>query len=281
MAYGAQLYNVDGDIALDLEQVLTTGESGTARSLITIESEASADAAANSSNTYTNVWSSAPSSGQQWVSTTNPSHNWDEPYVATDGSGTYTENSGFAYPAPPMTHDKLDMVFVDISTTGLVASYVNYYNIGGTEHSVQWLFTEDGSAPDYVRCRSTIESGLTGDYGMQLFDSSSNVIFDSRADLFTIFDSFFVAQADVQDVLENDATYTYTLSKSAAGAKVCLPFFGPFIQDQRTFSDITYACRIKQTASDTITLDRVQETGGRSYSADSSFYHSFSFFVGR
>lgn len=286
MSYGARLYNANGDIALDLENVLTLGESGTARSIITLESEAQAKHTSDgASSSYLNAWNPSGTVGQ-WNLTTNPDHAWDEAFVATASTGLYTEVLGgsYAYPYLPPDYHYLDMVFVDISTKGLVASLHNTYDFsdGNGRHSVHYLFTEDGTAPNYTRARAVVDnSGVTETHGMQLFDASGNVIFDSRVDLFTIFDSFFVSQADVQDVLENDATYTYTLSKSASGAKVCAPFFGPFWQDKRTFSDYTYACRLKQTAADTITLDRVQEVGGRSYSADYAFYHSFSFFVGR
>lgn len=55
---------------------------------------------------------------------------------------------------------------------------------------------------------------VSEDYGMQLLNNSGQVVFDSRHPIMTFSDYVKVPRSTIQDILYNDATYTYPLRQT-------------------------------------------------------------------
>ncbi|MGS4917036.1 hypothetical protein [Mameliella alba] len=117
-----------------------------------------------------------------------------------------------------------DIVFWEMPPDGIIHSF-NY-----------WIDPPDASAPRKVSgicpndtngysglpryCIGSINAPVdqTQSYGIQTFDASGNVLYDSRGDNIVVRDFRVFSQAEVQDVLENDTVVTFTPRAAPVGA---------------------------------------------------------------
>lgn len=71
--------------------------------------------------------------------------------------------------------------------------------------------------PKYVVATDDADVDLSQSYGMQIFDENAQTIYDSRGNNVVVRDFRVFSQAEVTDVLTNDASYTFTPRAAPVG----------------------------------------------------------------
>lgn len=155
-----------------------------------------------------------------------------------------------------------DIPFVRPKSNGLWAMLGSRLRrVSGGNREMQWMV---GSYPDtnllFKVASTDLPSNPPGNYGMQIRKKNGDVAFDSRVKQISIAGHFYVPQADIKDVLDNNAVKTYTIQNNVANAYISMPNWTSFAF---TGSGGSYVPRIRQTADNKFTVDRFTVAGLR------------------
>lgn len=146
-------------------------------------------------------------------------------------SGLQNQNSSFINHAVPNTDDTSYHyeVFFKIVSGGLHlwTQIYNPYNYAydddckGLHINVQQSSKNNHSDVPYIVAWNKVPTTTSG-YGMEVFDSGSNKIFDSRfnAKAIRVKDYLTITASQFEDCLENDTTYNFTLRQPISNAYV-------------------------------------------------------------
>lgn len=195
----------------------------------------------------------------------------------------YDSNSGITAPREPSyVSDDNSLAFWQIGSEGVcwVGQYVvprpiiSYRHISGSSYQratvrankIHYVAMPDRStSPNFVLLSNNVPSGSTGDnYGVQIRNSSNNIVVDSRRPLMSIDHTHIVPASLLDDVLTNGATRTITIPYAIPNAYVHAPMWKSFRRHNPVInasSNIDFA-RIRQTNSTTFTVDRVTYSAG-------------------
>jgi len=275
MAYGLQVYNKFGEDVLEMDKNhLYAYQTGTTKLWRTVRLEGQYAAAA-----------AGPPAGQYIVYAGFYTAEIDDlrTHVATS-VGTYTQVS--TSPVLTLVHPTLnlidgDLVFYDTATYGLLMSYQLMLN-GYTDLTPLGGFgvceTEGGNDVGYtiMSTREPVATPTEG-YGLQLFDAAGGRIFDSRQDLFTIFDHFYVSAQVMQRVIENGVSVDLDLSETHTSFRIAAP-------NHVSFKSYTGGYRaqamIKQVDGNTIRISHI-DNGGAQTGVWRTLYQDTVIIIGR
>ncbi|NKX74871.1 hypothetical protein [Tritonibacter mobilis] len=141
---------------------------------------------------------------------------------------------------------------------GMLGSPFRYANNGA--RVLQWAV---GTSDTLLSCKmasTALPASLSGTYGMQIRKPNGDVSFDSRAKMISLAGHFYMSQSDMNAVLENGATRTYSINSPAPGAYICAPHYTSFLY---TGTGAAWVPRLRQTDSTTFLLDRIAISGLR------------------
>ena len=163
---------------------------------------------------------------------------------------------------PGLVLDTGDLIFYDVSTSGLLVSYLmmNHGYSDNTPNGGFGVCEVEGNANisfTVVSTREPVTSPPDG-FGMQIFDASSNRLFDSRQNLFEIYDHFWVDKNIMKKILTENLTFDLNLSESHSSYQISAPNHTSFITCSGGF---TARVMIKKVDNDTIRLSR-DDNGG-------------------
>jgi len=125
---------------------------------------------------------------------------------------------------PNITPDSNTEMFIEMPPAGITAlnvmvqKYVQFTE--GVIGYVQPHHTHTALL-DYVYGRPYLPNTPAPEgYGMQLFNTSGDPVFDSRYPIMTFSDHIFVPRSTIRDILFNDAVYNFNLQQSIANPYV-------------------------------------------------------------
>lgn len=172
--------------------------------------------------------------------------------------------------AEPVSTNKNDLVFFKMPTEGIMAiQHVwlpftgtdkngNTIDVGLTAFCVPYHTWSGASGLEYQVVSNDLPS-RTSDNGLVVYDDDgSTILFDTSREIASFADHIEMTEAEVQDVIDNGTTYTFTLrqvvlnpwitSEGGGGASYKVVYTG---------SGATgYALRVRATSSTEITVDR-------------------------
>lgn len=268
MTYGIELINEAGAHITDFGKVLSVRNSGTCRKASDLASEAqAASIAAGYGYPLVIDDSSEPAVGLGWYWTIYANDIvYTATHVATDKSGTFYVVNGKAIAAPEIEMAPDDMVFFKASTKGItriVKCHLDFPNL--PVGSFTYVHTEDDTPVDFkILSTENPSIDLSQKYGMQIFDATGDVAFDSRSEHFSIFQHIQISKVDQNDVLVNNAVKNYLISQSSPDCWISSPFFAPFrtSTDSSRWKGSMYFCKLEQTSSTNLRMSRVLRTRG-------------------
>jgi len=155
-----------------------------------------------------------------------------------------------------------DLVFYDVSTYGMLMSYtmMSYGFADATPlGGFDVVEAEGGNALPYtvVSTRKPITSPPTN-YGLQIFDAAGAEMFDSRQNLFTIFDHFYIDRSVIQRIIETGIYIDFDLSESHPDYKIASTNHVSFYS---TTGGYRAQCMVKKLDNNTIRLSRLDNAG--------------------
>jgi len=280
MAYGVQVFNKFGEEVVDMTKPhLYAYQTGTTKTWLALHNESAAAISAAGLTLDTYIVDSGGFGDQVF----SQAYTGGRTLVASP-SGTYT--NVLTSPALTMAHPTMnliegDLVFYDVATYGLLMSY-NMVFYGFTDLTptggVGLLETEGMNNIGYtiMSTREPVASPATN-YGMQLFDASGSRVFDSRQDIFTIFDHFYVDQSIFQRVIENGISIDLSLSESHTDFRVAAPNHTSFYSYEGGYRA---QAMIKKVSSSTIRISHVNN-GGAQTGTTRSLYQDTVIIIGR
>lgn len=292
MTYGIELYNEYSESLVDIAAGLTyyKGASGTC--------VLNSDAGSNVIMPWTEVIESNNGIMPSYISSSwNPlslvndninfaSAQWNTIVARTTDTSSTPRNITYYY-AEPISTNKDDLVFFEMPSDGLIGIYHIWWPFTGTDtngDSVDVGLTAfccpskdyTGLALGYQVVTTALPS-QTSDYGIQVFDADgTTVLFDTSRDVAAFGDHFTLTAAEAEDVIDNNATYTFTLRKNVPNAYIASEGGGAAsFKTVYTSSNATmYVLNIKQTANNEITVSR-EALVGTSLSWSAATYENF------
>ncbi len=253
MAYGINVYNEYGETVLDM--AYPTYYAFEAGSTVTWDSLRTAGINAATAAGYT----THAHYNRDGYYTTEISTTVARSQVAC-GTGTYTlvtTGPNKALIHPEMNLQEGDIPFYDISTYGLLCAYAmihNGFSDSTPDGGIGICEVEGNNSIGYTiaSTRKPIPSP-SDDFGLQLFNAAGGVTFDSRQDLFSIYDHFYISKEILTKVIQFGLTMNLNLSESHADFKVAA--FNHI--SQLTFTGgARYLPMIKKVDNDTISISR-------------------------
>lgn len=248
MAYGFEVYNAQGEEVMEYQNTLYITSSGTTIKDSEYATQANADADAKGVGT---------GFGQRRGLV-----GWDPPlhgniperqYVTTGGRCAVIDNRGILL--PEFILNAGDMVFYRADHNPLIHSTTFLWDLPGTSNGgYARCMTANGNKNDFLIASAQQPSGLSGNYGMQVFKGNGDVAFDSRADNLSIFQVIHITKSQVENILHNDDTINVSLNKSAPSCYIGIPFFSAFAVYNSPDED--RFVRVYQTSNTNIRIDQ-------------------------
>jgi hypothetical protein len=275
MAYSFQLLNTNGVPILD-DTTKVMYNHYTENAVSFAEATTEFNNLISAGLTAANIWSSSPNAYLLQASLTGGNYyssisEWSSFQIA----GTPTR--GVVY--PKFHSNKTEgMIFWDFPT------YQTYRNMSCAVWDFPDLELQKGiqasayaySAPEVRLCSYDLPSySVTENYAMRIWDSSSNLIFDSRYVSPGVRHAVKISKATAQNILTTGTPLTITLPESMPNAWLCCPLLANFLV---TGGNTQYDLSITHSSDDTVTVSRVTTTG--SGMTNLSYYHDiFLFFM--
>ena len=162
--------------------------------------------------------------------------------LAQTSNGTWTDETvgGVTVLTPEFYDDKSDLTFFRL-TYPLVyqVSYYHQYPDVAEQGAFTIVSTRIDEPLDYCVCSTTPPSVVpSGTKGLQLRldDGSNTVTYDSRYPTMKILHTFLISEADMFDVVENNAVKDYTIP-SISDPWICCPYWMSFRDNGTIGSD--------------------------------------------
>lgn len=265
MAYGIELRNADGLKVVEFKKTLYLKETGVTAGADVSYDDGTAKAVA-AGYPFTFPLHRGISLGQSI--TTNAPFSRQTPIISRTlgAEGQFAAINGRAVITPRLCLSLGDMVFLQISTHGLQAQCLYFFDIPGITADAGFcaLNTEGMNDIPYAIASPTPPSGEPSEnYGFQIFDAAGEKTFDSRYPLFSVAFSLVIPQSVVSAVLSTGTPHDITLPVSMPNCYVASPFFSAFYSVQ---SSLLRSLMLKQINSTTLRLSRetVYTTGSPS-----------------
>lgn len=196
-------------------------------------------------------------------------------------------------PVPVANVEPGDTLFYQIGSVGVTrAAQFNWdlpdAAIPNTMTSI--LYTRSQTPVPYRIIGPRVVGSLPGTWGMQTFREDASLAFDSRAPVLPVRYAFILTQAQMDDILDNEAAVTVTLPEPMPDCWVGAPFFSPFYFNfyERSSSINRYEVRVialRQASSTTLTFSCEKlnnfDTPGDSGTASRIYTHDAVFYVAR
>lgn len=282
MAYGFEIRNALGENVLDGNAALylqSSGQTSSAVDLGLFQDFSGAFAARFPRNDHMFHLSPPTASFASWV------NHWPR-FIGT-GSAFIEGAAVTVMRAPTPLRPRTAMAFYQPGP-GLTMSTEQYIgprlSVDATPAQGLYFCTHaDGDGPlNYLIADTQVSEAMAGNYGLQIRDANGVVTFDSRADLFSIFETINVPSATISDILFNGASVDYTLSAPLPGCYISCPYFAAFRLRALGGGQSQYErVRIRQIDNVTLRLDHV--THGPSFisSRSGSYVQDLFIFIAR
>jgi len=172
--------------------------------------------------------------------------------------------------AEPVSTNKNDLVFFKMPTEGIMAiQHVwlpftgtdkngNTIDVGLTAFCVPYHTWSGASGLEYQVVSNDLPS-RTSDNGLVVYDDDgSTILFDTSREIASFADHIEMTEAEVQDVIDNGTTYTFTLRQAVLNPWITAEGGGgASYKVVYTGSGATgYALHVRATSSTEITVDR-------------------------
>lgn len=167
-----------------------------------------------------------------------------------------------------------DLVFTEIPTGGLLQVLPINNQLPELDTGSTFIIGHRHNAPlvDYKVFSTRFPLGTPStDYGMQIYDSLGNVVFDSRYRTLGM-EVFTLTSSQAQNIINNNATVDFTLSSAKPGAYVSSPLM--FVHSSGNFS-YTNASVLKVTQPNDTTIRVSREQIGKNLG---TVYNTFTYF---
>jgi len=130
-----------------------------------------------------------------------------------------------------------DLAFYRIADKAITSSYTiwsEFPEINDTG-SVPMVGTEDGSQLDYKIASMDLSGhSPTEDYGLLMKDAAGNITFDSRVPTIQIVKTQVISEAQINDILLNNAVVDITLPYAVPDPWICAPYHVSFRREQES-----------------------------------------------
>lgn len=158
-------------------------------------------------------------------------------------------------------------IFFQLPTDGLTyaSTYLQKYQQFGTGvvGVSQPYHTFSGNLKYLTIRPSEPSGGAVNNYGMQLFDSSGNKVFDSRYEVISIKDHISISETDMRDILVNGNSKTYNLRQSVSNPYISSGDFTSLTFDSRPIYEIMTLPRMRLINGNQLLVDRVRYEGAQ------------------
>lgn len=187
-------------------------------------------------------------------------------YAASDWDQIYEYVSYQGYvlrrwkPSPLSTNPN-DLIFFQVPTEGLINctsdwiefTSLDYYNnavpVGLTGYAVPHI-SYTGPNLGYKVVSTDLPAQQDGNIGIAVYDHDGSLKFDTTRDIASFVDHIFLSAAEIEDIIMNGTTRTFTLRKPVSNMYVSSEgmssFYSRFYDNEKRLHNL----RIRQTAAD-------------------------------
>jgi len=187
-----------------------------------------------------------PTSTYLWLQLSSTRRDAEVPYIFSD----YNTEIFFELPSNGLTHASTYLQKYTQLGTGVVGVSQPYHTFSG---SLKYLMTRP-SEPN---------GGTVEDYGMQLFDSNGDRVFDSRYEVISIKDHISISESDMRDILVNGNSKTYNLRQSVSNPYISSGDFTSLTFDSRPTYEVMTLPRMRLINGNQLVVDRVRYEGAQ------------------
>jgi hypothetical protein len=281
MTHGFEAFNYNEERILDYNKALYISEQGTTRLRADLDADSESAAASQGFNNSFATRRRVVLTGSNRFGGIHG--NSETGTSCATSAGTCYGVNGKAVLIPLLNMGREDTSFYKISSKGLLTHNEFHFDFPGIpQKGFASINSEDGVPLPYrIVSPNRPVTTPTDSHGMQVFDSTGNLVFDSRQPIFTIFQVELISQTIVKNILDNGASHTITLKKAAPNCWVATPFLSSFKSFAGSGDYKLFRPLIKQTNSTTITITRNQAGPGRANSFYRSFDHPIVLFIAR
>lgn len=246
MAYGIDVRNEFGDSVFEFQRAMFIKESGLTKT--------SSDIGMTNSDGFF----LGPSTRELYTINQSPSRH---PHFIGSGTGRFTGIFANRDRFPRPLRDRSSMVFYQVGNVGLLHHSEHTisppWNTNQTpEYGMFSMCLPNDNTPlPYFIADAIPQTGLSGNYGMQIKDAQSEILFDSRADFVSISEVLYVPKSAIQNILNNDASIDLSLRTSVPDCYICAPNHTSFRRESGSSARYRHV-RIRQTSPTTLRLTR-------------------------
>lgn len=260
MAYGIEIFNVDGLKVLDFERTLYVKDTG--------------NLVAGNADYYLPAVTAYPTARRMAGPLDYPMNYPAQFAFAAGATARYVietrvpwagfehVNSGgtdYVYPVMNMTPG--DLIFCRVDTWGMYTQWNAYLDRAGfgSVRGTSCINTEGNNALPFIHASPNPPAGaLSEQYGVQLFDAAGQSVFDSRRPIFSVFQAVLVSGASLSNLISTGTPIDITLNKSTPGAYVAAPYMSSFfsVTPGAGSTWLLQSAMLKQTSATNLRLTR-------------------------
>ena len=267
MAYGIELLNQFGNRILEFKKTLYADISGQTQSAHQILQTAFDLAVASGQHNPTTEFPTYHGRFSTFASTYILQGRLDSSLNPIDpGSMFVTPSVSWISSEPPFfvvtprTRKALrELAFYQVGTTGFTA------NVQGVLKATSFFQTgivhygrcENPAGLPYIVAAESPLSDPVGNHGCQIRDEGNEIVFDSRYELFSVFDTIKISKATFDSVILNGQTINIPMPKAVPGVYVACPYYCSFKRYVLAGRTTDRRARIWQSGPQTLTISPI------------------------